>query len=91
MDLPSEDSLRWLVARYASLLAAHGEGIGTPHLVQPTGDDFPDAFEVSAYINGQSRPQKPDLEADFPDRARKPVDAAYPPFIGPFSADRLPA
>jgi len=47
VDLPSEDSLRWLVTRYASLLAAHGEGIGTPHLVQPTGEDFPDAFEVS--------------------------------------------
>jgi hypothetical protein len=47
VDLPSEDSLRWLVGRYATLLAAHGEGIGTPHLVQPTGDDFPDAFEVS--------------------------------------------
>jgi hypothetical protein len=47
VDLPSEDSLRWLVGRYASLLAAHGEGIGTPRLVQPTGEDFPDAFEVS--------------------------------------------
>ncbi len=47
MDLPSEDSLRWLVARYASLLAEHGEGIGSPHLVQPTGEDFPDAFELS--------------------------------------------
>jgi hypothetical protein len=47
MDLPSEDSLRWIVARYAALLAAHGEGIGSPHLVQPTGEDFPDAFELS--------------------------------------------
>jgi hypothetical protein len=47
VDLPSEDSLRWLVGRYASLLAAHGEGIGSPQLVQPTAEDFPDAFEVS--------------------------------------------
>ena len=47
-----------------------------------------DAFDVSAYINGQSRPQKLDLEADYPDRARKPVDAAYPPFVGPFTAEQ---
>jgi thiosulfate dehydrogenase len=47
-----------------------------------------DAFDVSAYINEQSRPKKPDLEADFPDRARKPVDAAYPPFLGPFTAEQ---
>ncbi len=47
MELPSEDSLRWIVARYASLLAEHGDGIGSPHLVQPTPEDFPDAFESS--------------------------------------------
>jgi hypothetical protein len=47
VDLPSEDNLRWLVAQYASLLAEHGEGIGSPRLVQPTGADFPDAFELS--------------------------------------------
>jgi thiosulfate dehydrogenase len=47
-----------------------------------------DAFDVTAYISGQPRPHKPDLDADYPDRARKPVDAAYPPFVGPFSADQ---
>jgi thiosulfate dehydrogenase len=47
-----------------------------------------DAFDVIAYISGQPRPHKSELEADFPDRSRKPVDAAYPPFIGPFSADQ---
>jgi hypothetical protein len=44
MDLPREESLRWIVSRYAGLQGRHGEGIGTPELVQPTGEYFPDAF-----------------------------------------------
>jgi hypothetical protein len=47
MDLPNEDDLRWIVTRYAHLLAEHGEGIGTPDLVEPTGDFFPDAFSAT--------------------------------------------
>lgn len=47
-----------------------------------------DAFDVIAYISGQPRPHKANLQADFPDRARKPVDAAYPPFVGPFPPDQ---
>jgi len=47
-----------------------------------------DAFDVVAYISEQPRPHKSDLEADFPDRSRKPVDAAYPPFIGPFPPEQ---
>jgi thiosulfate dehydrogenase len=47
-----------------------------------------DTFDVIAYISGQPRPHKAGLEADFPDRSRKPVDAAYPPFIGPFSPEQ---
>jgi hypothetical protein len=45
VDLPHEDALRWIVARYASLRAAHGDAIGAPPLVEPTGAYFPDAFE----------------------------------------------
>ena len=44
MDLPREQSLRWIVSSYAGLHARHGEGIGTPDLVQPTGEYFPDDF-----------------------------------------------
>jgi len=47
-----------------------------------------DAFDVVAYVSGQPRPHKAGLNADFPDRARKPVDAPYPPFGGPFPADQ---
>lgn len=48
MDLPTEDVLRWIVRTYARLRAAHGEAIGTPALVQPTGEFFPDAFQRDA-------------------------------------------
>jgi thiosulfate dehydrogenase len=65
------------------------------HANMPYGTTFeapvlstPDAFDVIAYISGQPRPHKSGLEADFPDRSRKPVDAAYPPYIGPFSAEQ---
>jgi hypothetical protein len=44
MDLPNEDALRWIVRTYARLRAAHGEALGTPTLVQPTGEFFPDPF-----------------------------------------------
>jgi hypothetical protein len=47
MDLPREESLRWIVSRYAGLEARHGDGIGTPELVQPTGEYFPDAFSAT--------------------------------------------
>jgi thiosulfate dehydrogenase len=47
-----------------------------------------DAFDVVAYISEQPRPHKSGLEKDFPDRSRKPVDATYPPFIGPFPPEQ---
>src|SRR5437879_473730 len=47
MELPNEDTLRFIVSRYAHLRAAHGEAIGSPDLVLPTSDFFPDAFSPS--------------------------------------------
>ncbi len=47
-----------------------------------------DAFDVMAFVNSQPRPRKAGLEADYPDRSRKPVDAAYPPFAGPFTPEQ---
>jgi thiosulfate dehydrogenase len=65
------------------------------HANMPLGTSFEapvlptaDAFDVIAFVSGQSRPHKAGLEADFPDRSRKPVDAAYPPFVGPFTPDQ---
>lgn len=43
-----EESFRWLVSNVARLYAAHGEAIGTPLLIEPTGAFFPDSLESSA-------------------------------------------
>jgi hypothetical protein len=48
MELPGEPSLRWLVSRYAGLLAQHGAAFESPELVQPNGDYFPDEHRPSA-------------------------------------------
>jgi thiosulfate dehydrogenase len=47
-----------------------------------------DAFDVAAYVDGQKRPHLEGTERDFPDRALKPVDATYPPFLGPFAKEQ---
>jgi hypothetical protein len=47
MELPSEHTLRWLIARYAHLRAAYGDAIGTPALVEPNGTFFPDEFSAT--------------------------------------------
>lgn len=46
------------------------------------------AFDVAAYINSQARPAKANLDHDFPDRSKKPVDAAFPPWPDAFSAQQ---
>ena len=46
------------------------------------------AFDVAAYINSQSRPVKKNLEADFPARKNKPVDAAFAPYTPGFSSEQ---
>ncbi len=46
------------------------------------------AFDVAAYINSQPRPNRGNLQADFPARKNKPVDAAFPPYTPGFSAEQ---
>jgi thiosulfate dehydrogenase len=65
------------------------------HANMPLGTTFEapaipaaDAFDVMAFVNTQPRPHRPGLEADYPDRSAKPVDAAYPPFVGPFPPEQ---
>lgn len=65
------------------------------HANMPLGTTFEapaigaeDAFDVMAFVNSRPRPRKAGLEADYPDRSRKPVDAAHPPFVGPFTPEQ---
>lgn len=46
------------------------------------------AFDVAAFINSHPRPQKANLDADFPNRKNKPADAAFPPYRAGFSAEQ---
>ena len=47
-----------------------------------------EAYDVSAYINSQPRPGKSNLEQDYPDLTRKPIDSPYPPYADPFTQDQ---
>lgn len=46
------------------------------------------AYDVAAYINSNERPTKANLDKDFPARHNKPVDAAFPPYIGGGDAEQ---
>jgi thiosulfate dehydrogenase len=46
------------------------------------------AYDVAAYINSHPRPQMSGLEADYPDRSKKPVDSPYPPYADPFPIEQ---
>ena len=47
-----------------------------------------DAFDVAAFINSQPRPEKFELDKDFPDRLKKPIDTPFAPWIDGFSAEQ---
>lgn len=58
-----------------------------------------EAYDVAAYINSHSRPEKTDKEQDYPDLSKKPEDCPYPPYqdsvsqeqhrLGPFDFAKL--
>lgn len=43
-----------------------------------------EAYDVAAYINSHSRPEKTDLDNDYPDLSKKPADCPYPPYADHF-------
>ena len=47
-----------------------------------------DAWDVAAYINSKPRPVRDNLDRDYPNRARKPVDAPFPPFLDKFPLEQ---
>src|SRR5690348_4732149 len=47
-----------------------------------------DAWDVAAYVNSQPRPHREHLDADYPDRSRKPADAPFPPFTDKFPLEQ---
>jgi thiosulfate dehydrogenase len=47
-----------------------------------------EAFDVAAYLSSQPRPQMANLDQDYPDRTKKPVDNGYGPFTDPFPLEQ---
>ena len=46
------------------------------------------AWDVAAFIDSQPRPQKAQLDRDFPNRLQKPVDTPYGPYADGFDEAR---
>ena len=47
-----------------------------------------DAWDVSAYVLSHPRPQKANLNKDYPNLLAKPVDTPYPPYADGFSEEQ---
>ena len=60
--------------------------IGTAHNAPVLTDE--DAYDVAGYIVGQKRPEKANLDKDFPTRLQKPFDTPYGPYADGFSVEQ---
>jgi thiosulfate dehydrogenase len=47
-----------------------------------------EAYDVAGYINAMQRPEKSNLELDFPDLLKKPVSTPYGPYMDTFSVEQ---
>ena len=70
----------------ATRFVKHNMPQGTNFDAPQLSDD--EAYDVSAYMLSKPRPEKANLEADFPARWNKPVDSAFPPYMLGAPADQ---
>jgi thiosulfate dehydrogenase len=63
----------------------HNMPLGTSHDAPTLTKD--DAFDVAAYMETLPRQAKANMDRDFPNRLRKPVDMPFGPWAGTFNAD----
>ncbi|MBL8491771.1 MAG: c-type cytochrome [Rhodocyclaceae bacterium] len=64
----------------------HNMPQGVNHTATVLTDD--EAFDVAGYVVSKPRPEKKDLDRDFPARWNKPIDAAFPPYVDGAPADQ---
>jgi thiosulfate dehydrogenase len=67
----------------AAAYARHTMPIGTTYAAPVLTDE--EAYDVAGYLVSQKRPQKANLDADFPVRLEKPIDTPYGPYADGFS------
>lgn len=70
----------------ATRFIKHNMPQGVTHRTTVLSDD--EAYDVAAYMVSQPRPEKADLDKDFPARWNKPIDAAFAPYPDDASADQ---
>jgi thiosulfate dehydrogenase len=70
----------------AAAYAKHNMPLGTRFDAPLLTDE--EAYDVAGYIVGQQRPEKADLEKDYPVRLQKPVDSPYGPYADGFPAEQ---
>ncbi len=70
----------------ATRFVMHNMPLGASHGAPLITAD--EAYDVTAYVVSQPRPVKSNLEADFPARWNKPIDAAFPPYMLGASPDQ---
>lgn len=46
------------------------------------------AYDVAAFVNSHERPQRANLELDFPDLTKKRIDSPYPPYADDFPIEQ---
>ena len=68
----------------AAAYAMHNMPLGTTFSAPALTDE--DAYDVAGYIVSQDRPDKRELDKDFPIRLQKPVDTPYGPYADDFSS-----
>ena len=67
----------------AAAYAMHNMPLGTT-FGAPVLTDV-DAYDVAGYLVSQQRPEKRDLDKDFPNRLQKPIDTPYGPYADGFT------
>lgn len=60
--------------------------LGASHKISILTDE--EAYDVAAYINSKTRPEKANLDSDYPDLSKKPVDSPYPPYPDNFPGEQ---
>jgi thiosulfate dehydrogenase len=70
----------------AAAYARHNMPIGTTYTAPVLTDE--EAYDVAGYLIGQKRPEKANLNEDFPIRLQKPIDTPYGPYADGFSLEQ---
>jgi thiosulfate dehydrogenase len=66
--------------------AMHNMPFGTTFNAPVLTDE--DAYDVAGYIVSRQRPERANLDRDFPVRLQKPIDTPYDPYVDGFSQEQ---